>query len=442
MPVCDVGCSGGSAREQLETMPFFFNGILGVYNYGCEAIIRGTQRILEQHYPTVPLVYVSPRPDEDGRVLKDLPVQVVDRRYREGRLHPRRMANRVFRRLGLACRWRSRKVMYWGLPQRAHWYQPGDVLLSIGGDMFTLPTRPYPARVNEDALGCEFAREIRRRGVRYVLWGASVGPFEDWPDCVPIFQRFLQGIDLITAREAVTVTYLEQLGVRDTVVSVADPAFLMEVDDREEDFPFAPGSEPVLGVNLSPLSAMYAYNADCRGFDEVIAQQAVLLARLIEDLAVRVLLIPHVIAPHDPEDDDLAYLQAVRERLESRCPGRAAVLSSTLGARRTKAMIKRCAMLLAARMHCAIGGVSVGVPTLFLSYSAKARGMASYIYGSEEWCMGLSDLTTPHGYEKALNLWRQREVVAQHLQARQSKFREDALSAGKALARVMPRSPA
>ena len=42
-------------------------------------------------------------------------------------------------------------------------------------------------------------------------------------------------------------------------------------------------------------------------------------------------------------------------------------------------------------MHCAVNAITVSVPTLFLSYSEKAKGMAKFVYGSKDMIIALVD---------------------------------------------------
>ena len=44
---------------------FLLHGIGGVYNYGCEAIVRGTEQIIRKEYPTADIIYASRRPIDD-----------------------------------------------------------------------------------------------------------------------------------------------------------------------------------------------------------------------------------------------------------------------------------------------------------------------------------------------------------------------------------------
>lgn len=43
-------------------------------------------------------------------------------------------------------------------------------------------------------------------------------------------------------------------------------------------------------------------------------------------------------------------------------------------------------------MHCALNAVNSGVPTVFLSYSEKSKGMACLVYGSSDFVLPLDKI--------------------------------------------------
>lgn len=403
---------------------FVLHGILGAYNYGCEGIIRGTVKILRESLPDCEIAYLSQRPQEDGAILSDCPLEVLD--YRPSAApYPRRLLRGALRRAGMPYRWVPWDSM--------DWLRPRDVLISIGGDIFTLGPGPYPAKADVPKL--DTPNRIVDAKCPFVLWGASVGPFEAWPESVPVFRRFLNRLALITAREPRTVRYLKRLGIEENVREVADPAYLMEPEIHEEDFPFSGQDKLTVGVNLSPLSA--AFNRAEFQPEETRERQAVFLAALVERLDCRLMLIPHVIAPHEPIDDDYAFLKDIHDRLAVMHPGHSAIAPANLGARRTKGLIARCDVLLAARMHCAVAGVSSGVPTLFVAYSAKALGMAELIYGHLDWSVEIRDLCHENTLAQIEKLVASRSEVSAALDEILPPLRQKSLLAGAYLREVV-----
>jgi polysaccharide pyruvyl transferase WcaK-like protein len=398
---------------------FILEGIGGVYNYGCEAIVRGTVTILRRSWPDAKIVYRSYRAGHDRDVLRDVNARVADGTRRKSRM--RRLAKRLRSRMVLSTQQNGRKY---------DWVKRADCVLSIGGDILTL----WPNQ--EGAVEFPQARHIAQvleKDRPVVLWGASVGPFDGNPHALAAFSAPLAKLSYVTARETLTQEYLIRLGVDAARIGlVADPAFMMspaEDDPAVEKHAPRPG-RTTLGVNLSPLSAQYVFGNTAS--DQVTARQAGALARMIEAFDVDLLLIPHVICPWRPEDDDSGYLEKVAEAMPARLAGRVRVLPAGLGARRTKAIVARCDALLAARMHCAIAGMDSAVPTLLVSYSPKAIGMCEYVYGHREMVLPLD--ADGHVLVDAVGrMLESRTSTRAHLGRRIPAVREDALRAGALL---------
>lgn len=387
-----------------ETQPrFLLYGITGVFNYGCEAIVRGTTAALRGVWPHCRVFYASHRCEEDRRALRGCDVEVFPTL---SRYQPRRVLTSALRRLGFSVRPHL-------LPISAGRLQEFDGVLSIGGDLYTMPWVEPPRKYLGPLV--DFGEMVMRGQKSLAIWGASIGPFDKNPWALPLFQDHFQRVSLITARESWTVEYLASMGVEENVREVADPAYLMRPDGQVEGRPTARERRPLIGVNLSPLSARRAFPGET--VEAAQQRAAAMLRGLIESLDVDVLLIPHVICRHDAGDDDYRYLDGIRERLTS-LHSRLELLSGDLGARKTKAVIGRCDAVVAARMHCSIASLSSQVPTLLLGYSAKAKAMAEYVYGHGDWVADLATLTSEELTAKVGGVLKARPSVIDHLRER------------------------
>ena len=103
-----------------------------------------------------------------------------------------------------------------------------------------------------------------------------------------------------------------------------------------------------------------------------------------------VMLLPHVISPN-PQDNDFIYLQKIYDKVKVHCGSAIMLVDNDPGFVGLKLYIKQCDYVIAARMHCAVNAITVSVPTLFLSYSEKAKGMADFVYNSNETVVSLAD---------------------------------------------------
>lgn len=399
-------------------------GILGVYNYGCEAIVRGTAAALHAQWPSCRVRYASARPVEDERSLNGADVEVTP-------LH---------RDLSLLDRARRRLKRQLPMPPiaaNAVWSSPwiGDAecILQIGGDMLTLvPSQRGATQFPQ----VDHLNELLATGRPVVLWGASVGPFDGNDAAVTAFGDALRRLALITAREPGTARYLRRLGITDNVVEVADPAFLMPAAPLDSAIrPHLPqAGKRTVAVNLSPHAVHYAFEQGRES--DALSAQAELVATIVEDLDADVLLVPHVIYPGSATDDDAAYLETLETRVPTTLRPRVRRLPSTLGATRTKTILASCQAVVAARMHCAVAAVSSGVPTLFVSYSGKALGMAEFVYGDRDLVVGV-DAPVSELVDRVAHLLRMSESLSAHLVGNQPRFVEMALAGGRALATVL-----
>lgn len=349
---------------------FLLIGIGGVYNYGCEAIVRGTEAIIRRKWPEARIVYASCRPEDDKQRLDGSGVEIINRRLK-GRYSMRNIIRKLNSYAGIV--WKpmldSTKLL-----------NGVDAILSIGGDIYTLGSNcEYIASLPK------FGDLAESRGIPYMLWGASVGPFNDNPQAKKFFKKHLGKISMISAREKDTVDYLASIGIIDNVVPCADPAFLVAPEIIRTSSTV--NDNLTIGLNLSPLSAEHLGIS----LDNAITIQAQMIEKLVEKFEAHVLLVPHVICDFAEGDDDLRYMERIMKKISTKYQGQVSLLDTDLGFIGTKEQLIKCDLIIAARMHCAINATAAHVPTLLLAYSQKAQGMAEYIYGHRKWVLSLDD---------------------------------------------------
>ena len=68
-----------------------------------------------------------------------------------------------------------------------------DAVLSIGGDIYTI----FSKRGDYPVEHIRFGERCLKLGVPYILWGCSVGPYDDYPETKRIFIDHLKRISLI-----------------------------------------------------------------------------------------------------------------------------------------------------------------------------------------------------------------------------------------------------
>ncbi len=356
-------------------------GINGTYNYGCEAIVRGTELILREIWPDATIKYASMRPKDDKKRLKGCNINIIPRKTKS-----LNYINRLNELLGVYTGFYSLNLF----EEDLEWVEDCDAILSIGGDLYTLPRNYKEPNWNYYNRLIHFGEIIKSKNKKFVIWGASIGPFEGYPKTKNVFIKHLNDIDLITSREPRTTRYLKKQRIINNVVEIADPAFfvpapkIIEMDKNNDKIQ--------IGINLSPLSSIYTFQSD--KLDKIIEKQAKLIESLINLFNANIILIPHVVCEFDPNDDDLQYLQKIMLKISEKFHENIKIIDSDIGFIGTKNVLSTCDILIAARMHCAINAISIGIPTIFLSYSDKSYGMAEFIYNDKKWVYNLEeDLT-------------------------------------------------
>ncbi len=355
-------------------------GIGGVYNYGCEAIIRGTVAILRQVAPDVNISYASYNYAYDKSKLEDLGINIIKRHNRSRRWTFRNIICKISSMLG-------HTIYQYDTTKFVRRY---DTLISIGGDIYTLGAN--------NQANLSLPRFIDRclskqPNLKYILWGASVGPFTRNPEALRYFKNHLSKAHLIVAREQSTVAYLRSIGISDNVCFAPDPAFFV---------PFKPiqhtsNEITTIGINLSPLSSVYAYKT----LKEAVSTHAAVVEQMASWHDTHIVLIPHVLAP-DNMDNDLCYLTNIYKALSEGAKRNVTIITEDNGFIGRKEVLSRLDYMIAARMHCGINAVTCGIPTLFLSYSAKAKGMAQFIYGNDSFVIPLSEFNSSNNLKEKL----------------------------------------
>lgn len=359
-------------------MKFLFVGHDDFGNRGCEALIRSISGILVEKDPQTQLFCPSKNEVRDSEQWPEAAQSNVS--------------------FVAPCRFPA-TVKWWGRlarrvsPARKLWPRPRfkpdqqtlavleetDALIVTGGDILGLE---YGLESLYHWMGLiDYAID---HGKPAHLWAASVGPFSADQMVEAQIQAHLNRYASVAVRETSSREYLEALGLKN-VTLVADPAFTMVPqahNHASELFTAAAAGQGVLGFNVSPLVRNFLPDeAAKRHFD---AELVAFIRYVIDKTDLCLLLIPHV----DPFDgsawnSDSAYMRGLLEAAGG-ANARLAMLPSTLNAAQLKHTLGLCRFFIGARTHATIGSLSLGVPTMSIAYSVKARGINRDLFGHED----------------------------------------------------------
>jgi polysaccharide pyruvyl transferase WcaK-like protein len=263
-------------------------------------------------------------------------------------------------------------------------------------------------------------------GAPVVFWGASIGPFSQDPEFEEWAVEQLRLVDLICVRETETYNYLQSLGLSENVLLTSDPSFGMRPvpcslpSDIESLL-----SERCIGLNFSPLVG------DFYGSNEEWIQRVVLsIEQLANQYDGSILLIPHVIDEQNYSRNDFQFMQDVISNLPETLSKRVKLLRTKLSAAQTKWVISRTRIFAGCRTHSTFAAISTHVPTICISYSAKARGIAFDTYENYNWLINGHKLIPEEFAQKVTDMCAQEDSIREHLQLRVPMFQERAQLAG------------
>jgi polysaccharide pyruvyl transferase WcaK-like protein len=259
-----------------------------------------------------------------------------------------------------------------------------------------------------------------------------VGPFSD-SNIFEEVSRNLRIADLITVREEKAHVYLDSMGCRN-MIKVGDPAYMMTpkpsgITIRNDD------TEILIGINLSRLAMNYIFGEQHTHEDFL---QIVSSIRPLIDLdpRIKLILIPHVMSSRGGVQDDCLFLSQIRDELK--VPEKKIVLLPYgLGSQKTKDVMRQCDTVIASRMHCFVGSVSVGTPAIMVAYSDKGYGMTRYAYGDEQWVVGLQELTNPTALvQKVSEILKNKNSITKFLKDNREQWKNDARLASNTLKQI------
>lgn len=348
-------------------------GIAGVYNLGCEAIIRGTYEHLKTQFPNAKWIYYTPNRAADALILNDLPIEI--RETKKKFVLIKKCFNKIFDMLKIGY-----QIPY---DDYNDIINNVDIIISVGGDIYTIPTYlrekekyPYYNRL------VEFGNIALKQNKKIIIYGASIGPFGKYKKAIMYYKSHLDRVDLIVVREKSTMQYLKEIGISSNVVFSPDPAFSLRQNVK-----YSKNYSDTIGINLSGLSLIETYG---RISKDTIKLLAGIIEKIIDVTGCNICFVPHVFAPYEI-DNDFIIQRKIINLLNEKYREKVTITDDNTFLS-VKNDLSQCSIVVAARMHCAINSLSEGIPTILLSYSSKAKGMCEFVYGNTKWVYDVKKL--------------------------------------------------
>lgn len=398
---------------------FYLTGHRTFGNRGCEAIARSTVGLLKDKFGEIKVLVPSDDIDRDKRQWPDADDQGV--LFVPLYYPPLTRLWVQIQRLPLA--WV--KQMDWPFPTTSllkKQLQSVDVVLSVGGDNYT-----YEGRLPSWIMGLN--QIAMKLGKPVVLWGATVGPFDEEPLYLPKLREHLGNMALIAVRESVSEHYvIKELGLNN-VVRMSDSAFSLIPEQIAVD-DFWPDDEGngVLGINVSPLIERFSGKNN-----EIRFEIIKFIRRVVEEKNISVLLVPHVTPLNDSKkNNDEYYMSSILEEL-SDLGGRVRMMDGDLNAVQIKYVISKCRFFIGARTHATIAALSSSVPTISIAYSAKAKGINNDLFSNKPVVVDLNNVNATVLLESLVYLEENENELKKILSQKVVEMRKDLSSALESL---------
>ena len=385
-------------------------GILGVYNYGCEAIVRGTYRLIKKAYPDCEITLYTFCLEYDQEKLADIDIKIQKVPMNKFLLC-RRIINKLLRIMEVN--------LQLSIVNAKEVARKCDLIFSIGGDIYAIPQFILDAKVETKYSSIvEFGKTVLRQKP-LVIFGASMGPFGNKSKVKRYYFDHLKTATIIFCREVGTYSYLKNNMVTNNIQLSPDPAFF--VKEKIIGNKFTKASRFRIALNLSPLSLLALFGKSNESFMADLVES---ICHIVDIPDIEVVFIPHVVSPLSEADNDLVFLKNIIEMIPSQYRSSISLFETSKGFLETKEYLKTCDMVIAARMHCAINAICEAIPTIFLTYSKKAIDMSQYIYGDTKWAISLLEIKNELKI-KAQEMLENRYDISNQIAKRLDEINED-----------------
>ena len=279
------------------------------------------------------------------------------------------------------------RLLQWDLPvpsglrRLLRVYAASDLVIAAGGGYLYTTSRVHGnimllIHLHSFGLAALLGRPV-------YLWAQSIGPFAAGYQA-QLVRLALRAVRLVEVREEVSRDLLAGWNLKVPVEEASDAAFLL------------PAAEPEVDVGLARIGAdlrvgmtvrrWFRDPADQLGYQRTMAAFA---DQLVQECDAEVVFVPQVTAVRQ-DDDDRRAARAVVGLMSRR--DRARVIEDELSAPQVKWLCGAMGLFVGTRMHSNIFALSLGVPTLAISYQPKTDGIMAQL-GLDAFVLPIAGLT-------------------------------------------------
>ena len=374
-------------------------------NKGCEAIVRGSVRIINNSLKDYEYISISDNPKYDKKMNIDRISENLN--ILKGYNTINRILNKLTKNNKILTKIKLKNVN--------ESLDETDLCISLGGDNYCYKKNYYLMQQNKD-IHSKFNKKT-------VLWGCSIDINNIDNDIVEDMKRY----NLITVRETISQSNLKEKGIYENVKLVSDPAFVMKKTEVALPKEWQEGN--TIGINLSPMILNNSKNVN-----ETYNTFIEFIKYLLDNTKFVIALIPHVFFSNN---NDYTLLKKIHDEINN---SRLIIVGNENNtAEELKYIISKCKIFIGARTHATIAAYSTNVPTLVIGYSVKARGIAKDIFGEDKnYVLPVQELTDKNQLIKAYKFIEKNEnLIKKHLEEFMPEYIDRAWKAGEYIKKLM-----
>lgn len=317
-------------------------------NVGCEIILRGTIRFLEESFSQEQLQFYFPsyNPEYDRKLLSDLDNVVIIPMVGYKKIY-----RGIIRKLGFFEK-------LWSPRFESKYLKNSDLFVSVGGDIYTMFGNSMPT----DWI--EHEKYATKHNVPSLMFGANMERFEilseqDRNKLLEHLDRF----EAVFVRDYATREYLENYKIYNNVKMYPDPIFSLR-----KNMEYTNTLVKTIGFNFTPILI--------RDFGEKIVKKYVnMIIELIEQ-GYNIELIPHVYSlSRNAAQDDLFAIMQLFKLIPLELQNKVKLHKEIPTLETTTKVMRGIDLFVGARMHGCLNALTSGTPVIFLGYSSKAKTM-------------------------------------------------------------------
>lgn len=248
----------------------------------------------------------------------------------------------------------------------------------------------------------------QRLGVPVILAPQSFGPFPHWQQRM-IVRQVLNASSAIVAREAISVSMLEGIGIRTRrIVRGADGAFTFRGRSTRR-------WRHDLGITASTTLVLVTVR---RFLDQPHQQtyedtMASAIRHILVDPACTVILVPQVTCT-DPDDDDGLVNDRIAATIDD--PRLMSLRGNGLDHHDLFALYGSADFIIGTRFHSVIFGLCSGVPCVAIEYDHKTRGIMEDL-GLRRWVIHMTEASPERLIPLIDTMMAEGETYRRHLAA-------------------------